>query len=149
MKKFFAKFVFTLRSKARHVLSMTREIEIECETLPLFDEPLPMDNPDALKKKKKQYQNVMSVQLNRLMNHFKIEAAQLAKATTMPESTLHGWINFVVESQDLDSNVAALANYFDVSINYLAFATPKTDRDLELEDLMPCIDMPVGAQEIA
>jgi hypothetical protein len=128
---------------------MSREIEIECETLPLFDEPLPMDNPDALKKKKKQYQNIMSVQINRLMNHFKVDATPISKATGIPESTLHGWINFIVRTQDLDSNVKAVANYFGVSIDYFAFGTPVTDRDIELDDLCPEIDMPAGAQEIA
>lgn len=127
----------------------------ELETLSMF-ESLPQD-PEWLAEKERQkqlrqklkeertrFQNVFSTQLNRLMNHFKIEASPLAKATNTPESTLHGWINFITDSQDLSSQVKAIANHFGVTVDYLAFGIPVTDRDLELEDAMPEIDIPTG-----
>lgn len=125
----------------------------ELETLSMF-EHLPQD-PEylaelerrkelrkKLKEERQKFGNVFSIQLNRLMNHFGVEAAPLAKATNVPESTLHGWINFIVEIQELDSNVKSVANYFDVTIDYMGYATPKTERDFELENAMPDIDIP-------
>jgi hypothetical protein len=163
VKIFFDNFWLTEDAKAQHCLNInkaelmaitdptrmaTKEEMAELQTIPMF-ESLPID-PEyialiearkelrkKLKEERHKFGNVFSIQLNRLMNHFKIEAAPLAKATGIPESTLHGWVNFIVRIQETDSNLASIANYFDVTINFLCYATPKTDRDIELEDIMP------------
>ena len=108
-------------------------------TIPMFEE-LPMDNPEALKKKRKAFNNILYGQINRLMNHLKIEMVEIHKATGTPFPTLSGWINGNVEAQMLDSSIKQVANFFGVSVDYLAYATPMTDRDLELEDAMPDFD---------
>lgn len=96
------------------------------------------------KKERSQFSNIFSSQLNRLMNHFNIEAAPLAKATKIPESTLHGWVNYITHSQDLSSGVKSLAKHFGVTVDFLAFGTPMNDYELRLDDEMADIDQHDG-----
>jgi hypothetical protein len=163
VKIFFDNLWLTSGAKAQHCLNInkaelmaitdptrmaTKEEMAELQTIPMF-ESLPID-PEyvaliearkelrrKLKEERKRFGNILSVQLNRLMNHFKVEAAPLSKATNVPESTLHGWVNFVTKSQDLDSNVKAVAGYFGVTIDFFAYGIPVTEKDMELDDVMP------------
>lgn len=103
---------------------------------------MPIDLPqtdEAKKKKEKVFQNEIWRQLNRLMNYTKCEAADIHRATGVPFSTLSGWVNGKTDTQLLDDNVKKVASYFGTSVDFLAFSTPVTERDIELEDLMPDI----------
>jgi hypothetical protein len=100
---------------------------------------MPIDLPvtdEAKAKRKKDFNNTLFTQLNRLMNHFNVEAVDLHKATSMPFATISDWVNGNVETQRLDENVKKVAQYFGVSVDFIAYGTPMSERDLELEDLM-------------
>lgn len=106
------------------------------ENLPMFDD-LPMDSPDGAKRgRHKLFRNDLFKQLNRLLNHFKQEPADLRKATGMSFTTISDWVNGRVEYQALDDNIKRVANHFGISVDFLAYGTPMTDKDLELEDQM-------------
>lgn len=85
---------------------------------------------------RKAFQNDLCVQINRLMDHFGIEAADIVRGTSLTHSTISGWINSKVDAQMLDSNVKELARFFGVSLDYLAFSVPVTERDFEVERAM-------------
>jgi len=55
------------------------------------------------------------------MNEWKVEAADIHKATGIPYSTLTGYIKNHVKAPLLDGNILALSKFFNCSINYLAF----------------------------
>ena len=105
------------------------------ENLPLFsDLPVYQEDLDRLAdKRKKDFQNDLKVQLNRLMNYFKVEAADIHRATNVPWSTISGWVNGNVETQMLDDNIKKVARFFSVSVDFLAYATPMSERDAEVE----------------
>lgn len=63
----------------------------------------------------------MSDMLLELMNEWKVEAADIHKATGIPFATLSGWINYQIKAPLLDGNILALSNFFNCSISYLAF----------------------------
>lgn len=90
-----------------------------------------LGRPEVIKVKA--FTNMLSVQINRLMNHFQQEAADLHYGTGISHSTLSGWINGEVETQLLDANVKVLARFWGVSVDYLAYGTPMTEREFELE----------------
>lgn len=83
--------------------------------------------------KVKAFSNTLSVQLNRLMNHFGYETADLHRGTGISYSTLSGWTNGDVETQLLDANIKVMARFLGVSVDYLAYSTPMTERDFEVE----------------
>lgn len=114
-------------------------IQINLVETPVYEDDL---EKALAKKKRKDFQNALSMQLNRFMNYKRIEAADIHKATGIPYSSLSEWINQKVQCQMLDDNIKKLARYLDpdISIDFLVFATPKTPRDLELEDIMPTLD---------
>jgi hypothetical protein len=99
------------------------------ENLPVYEEDL-----ERLKKKRKDFQNQLPEQLNRLMDLFKVEASNIYKETGIPPATLSGWTNSNVETQMLDDNIKKLARYFGVSVDFLAYSTPMSDRDFEIEN---------------
>lgn len=89
--------------------------------LPLISD-IPMDNPDALKKKKKpkEINNIICEMLNELLNTRKINLAKVVKDTGIAFTTLDDWANG--RSIPLaDENLKKLANYFGVSLEYLCF----------------------------
>ena len=106
----------------------------------MIDCPVYKEDLDKIKRKKKDFENALATQLNRFMNYRRIEAADIHKATGIPFSSLSEWINRKVECQMLDDNIKKLARYFGCSIDYLAFGIPVSDRDLELEDVMPTLE---------
>lgn len=110
----------------------------------LLDCPVYKDDLERVKAKikRKDFQNALSMQLNRFMNYRRIEAADIHRATGISFSTMSEWINNKVACQMLDDNIKKLARYLDCSIDFLVYATPVTDRDLELDDVMPTLDEP-------
>lgn len=104
----------------------------------LFGEPLPVYQEDLerIQKKQKAFQNDLCTQLNRLMTHFKQGAADIHRGTGVSFSTLGGWINGNVEVQLLDDNIKKVARYFGISVDYLAFSVPMSERDHEIERAM-------------
>ena len=55
------------------------------------------------------------------MNEWKVEAADIHKATGIPYSTLTGYIKNHINSPLLNGNILALSKFFNCSIDYLAF----------------------------
>lgn len=108
------------------------------ETVPMFND-LPIDNVPA-PKKHRDFKNMLSVQMNRLMNYKRIEAADIHRATGISFSTLGDWVLGGVEVQMLDDNIKKLARYFGCTVDYLAYGTPETEWDLELENRMPTLE---------
>jgi transcriptional regulator with XRE-family HTH domain len=64
--------------------------------------------------------------LRRLIEERDLKQTEIAKAINMAQSTLHDW-TYGRAPRDLES-VKALANYFNVSFEYLVFGT-KQDQD--------------------
>lgn len=56
-----------------------------------------------------------------LLNKKKVELAEVKKATSIPWGTLYAWYKGDVGAQMLDINVKELADYFEVSVDELAF----------------------------
>jgi transcriptional regulator with XRE-family HTH domain len=108
------------------------------EQAPLFGEELPVYQEDLerLKKKRKDFQNQLPEQINRLMNFNRVEASHIYKATGISASTLSGWINATTELQMLDDSIKKVARFFDVSVDYLGYGTPVSERDFEVERAM-------------
>jgi len=89
--------------------------------LPLISD-IPMDNPDALKKKKKpkEINNIICEMLNELLTAKKVNLAKVVKETGIPFTTLDDWANGR-STPMADENLKKLANYFGVSLEYLCF----------------------------
>lgn len=56
-----------------------------------------------------------------LMNERKCTLADIQRDTGIPFGTIYAWYRGEVRAQLLDRNVLALARYFDVTLEYLAF----------------------------
>lgn len=85
-----------------------------------FFESIPMDNPDALKKKKKEINNIICEMLNELLSARDINLAKVVKDTGIPFTTLDDWANGRTTPM-ADENLIKLANYFEVTLEYLCF----------------------------
>lgn len=93
--------------------------------VPMFAD-LPMDNPSAAVKPV----NCLQDMFIELINERRVELADIQKGTGIPWSTLHGWYIGDVKSQMLDKNVLKLAQFFNVSLEYLAFGIgPESKED--------------------
>lgn len=89
---------------------------------------IPMDNPDALKKKKKkEIANCLTDILNEIFFERKLTVSKVVKDTGIPFTTLDDWMNGRTEVQYLDENIAKLARYLNVSIEYMAFGIGEDD----------------------
>jgi hypothetical protein len=97
------------------------------ENLSMFS-PEEIPETDEAKKKKVSI-NQLQENLLKLMNRDKVEAADIVKETGIPFPTLHGWYSADVSSQLLDLNIKELVDYFDVSIDFIAFSIPKYKYD--------------------
>lgn len=97
----------------------TRDMEKENQ-LPLVSD-IPMDNPDALlKKKKKRYTNCIGEILMELIEERKLSLAKVHRDTEIPFPTLDDWAKS--KSVPLtDENLMVLKNYFGVNIEYLCY----------------------------
>jgi hypothetical protein len=91
-------------------------------------------------KKKKDFENDLSVQMYRLQEFRRVSLADIERATSIPISTLYEWSSRKVTVQMLDDNIKKLARFFDCSIDFLVFGTPISDRDIQLDDMMPDTD---------
>ena len=101
------------------------------EQVPLFDQELEMDNPDALKKTKRKM-NCLQERLLELMDEHKVSLSEIQKATDIPWSTLMGWHDGDVKAQMLERNIWALAKFFGLPLENLAFGIgPDGESDLE------------------
>lgn len=88
--------------------------------LTITGEEIPQDNPDAKKKKKKLIQNILCENLLELIDERKINLATVVRETGIPFTTADDWAN--ARSIPLtDENIAKLARYFNVTIDYLCF----------------------------
>lgn len=105
------------------------------ETIPMFQD-LPIDNPAAVKRPKS-FVNMLPEMINRIMDHFGQEAVDIVTGCkSIYFSTLSGWINAKVETQLVDAPLKELAVFWGVTIDYLCFGTPMSERDFELDKAM-------------
>jgi transcriptional regulator with XRE-family HTH domain len=74
-----------------------------------------------IKPPKTKIKNCLQEILSELMTEKRVELADVQKATGIPFPTLWGWATAKTGTQLLDENVLKLAQYFDVTIEYLAF----------------------------
>ena len=72
----------------------------------------------------------VSKRIKQMLETSKISQAGLAKAISVPKTTVNGW--FRRNSGPSDTNVAKIANHFGVSIGYLRYGTE--DRDCTVQD---------------
>jgi DNA-binding Xre family transcriptional regulator len=123
-------------------MATKEELEsLKIQPATLIDCPVYKEDLARIKAKKvKDFENLLPEQLNRLMNYKRIEAADIHKATGISHSTLSEWICGKVRVQLLDDNIKKIARYFDCSIDFLVYATPRCERDIELDDIMPGLD---------
>lgn len=91
------------------------------ETLPLFSEELPMDNPNA--KKISTPENKLPEMMRKLMDKKGVNPADIEKALSgkIAWTTLMAWYRGIYKTQLLDERLALLAAYFEVSLEYLCF----------------------------
>lgn len=104
------------------------------ETVPMFaDLPVYQDDLDRIKAKKKRV-NALQEMLIELMNGDLDENGKLVpggrkptsladvqKGTNIAWGTLHGWYKGDVSAQLADENLLKLAQFFNVSLEYLCF----------------------------
>jgi hypothetical protein len=91
---------------------------------PLFPEPLPVYKSDlekAVSKKPEEKINILQEQLLDLMNERNVSLSQIQKETGIPWGTLMEWHGGTVNSQKADKNLLRLAQFFNVTIDYLCF----------------------------
>jgi hypothetical protein len=100
------------------------------------------DLAKAQAKKKKSFQNIVVIQLNRLMTYFRLEAKDIHNKTGIPFPTLSDWVNGKVDAQMLDDNIPKIIKAIDpeMTIDFFAYGIPKSDRDKELDERMPDLD---------
>lgn len=89
---------------------------VPAEEMPALDKP---------KKEKKVSINILQENLLKLMNRDKVELAQIQKATGCPWGSLYGFYKGSVTAQLLDINIKELSDFFDVSVDFLAFGIAK------------------------
>jgi hypothetical protein len=102
---------------------------VPVEQLPQTDEP---------KKNKRVIVNTISDNILALMARDKVEMAEVQRETRIPWGTFYCWCSEEMTPL-LDLNVKELADYFDTSIDFLAFGVKKYKFDTfdreELEKL--------------
>lgn len=92
---------------------------VPIEQLPQTDEP----------KKKKVSINELQQNLIRLMERDRVELVDIHEATKIHFTTIYDWYKGKYSSQLLDINIKELADYFDVSVDFLAFGMAKYKYD--------------------
>ncbi len=102
--------------------------------LTIIGDVIPQDNPNAKKKKKKEINNCLCENLLELIEERKINLATVVRETRIPFTTADDWAN--ARSIPLtDENIAKLARYFNVTIDYLCFGIGKRNHYLIHEKL--------------
>lgn len=91
------------------------------ENLPMFEE-LPV-YPEDLEKSKKKKDSVNCLQdiLIELLDARGVQLSDVQKATKIPWGTLIDWYSGDNETQRTDENLLRLAQYFNVTIEYLCY----------------------------
>lgn len=90
--------------------------------------PIEMPATDEAKKEKIKVNNLQENFIF-LLNESKDSLAAVQKETMIPWATLYGWYIGEVASQMLDLNVKELADYFNVTVDTLAFSDLKKERE--------------------
>ena len=88
---------------------------VPAEEMPQTDEP----------KKKRVSINILQDNLLKLMERDKVQLVDIQKATGCPWGSLYGYFKGSVTAQLLDINVKELADFFDCSVDFLAFGIKK------------------------
>lgn len=84
-----------------------------------------MPQTDEAKKKMKISVNELQTNLLKLMKRDKVELAVIQRETSIPWGTIYSWFKSDVNAQLLDINIKELADFFDVSVDFLAFSVKK------------------------
>lgn len=87
--------------------------------------PEEMPQTDEPKKKEKLTINELQTNLLKLLERDKVELARVQEATGIPWGTFYSWYKKDVTAQLLDINIKELADFFDVSVDFLAFGVKK------------------------
>jgi hypothetical protein len=82
---------------------------------------MPIDMPETNEKKKKPRINILQDIFLELLEERKVTLSQVQKATEIKWGTLMGWHDGSVRSQMADKNLLRLAQFFNVSLEYLCF----------------------------
>lgn len=97
------------------------------ENLPM---PITLPQTDEPKKKVEKF-NCLQEILAELMSERSIEMAEIVKATGIKFPTLHDWVKGNVQAQMVDKNLLKLAQFFNVSLEYLCFGIGDPDEAFE------------------
>lgn len=84
-----------------------------------------MPQTDKPKKEEKVSINFLQENLLRLLERDGVELAEVQRETGIPWGTFYSWYKKDVVAQLLDINIKELADYFDVSVDFLAFGVKK------------------------
>lgn len=90
---------------------------VPAEEMPAVDPPK--------KREKKVSINILQENLLKLMERDKVTLAEVQKATGCPWGTIYSFYKGTVTAQLLDINVKEIADFFDVSVDFLGFAIKK------------------------
>ncbi len=82
---------------------------------------MPIDLPVTDEAKRKPSINCLQDVLLDLMDERKVSLSQIQKATGIKWSTLMGWHDGAVTSQLADKNLLMLAQFFNVSLEFLIY----------------------------
>jgi hypothetical protein len=92
---------------------------------PMF-ENLEMDHPENAKEEKVRVNNLQE-NLLWLMKKHNVSLGEIQKETLISFSTLYSWFRGEVGAQLLDINVKELADFFNVTVDDLAFGEFKDE----------------------
>lgn len=85
------------------------------------EDQMPQTDPPKKKERKKPSSNILKQIMRELMEERNINLAQIQKATALKWSTLYGWYKGDAQTQILDQDLLKLAQFFNVTLEYLAF----------------------------
>ena len=88
---------------------------------------LPLDLPVTDVKKEKERVNCLQEMLIDILNDRGLKDADVVKATGISWSTYFGWVSGQVKTQLADKNLLRLAQYLNVSLEYLCFGIGTDD----------------------
>lgn len=75
-----------------------------------------------------------SVRFNNLLNHFKLEPADIVKGCPLASyPTICGWANGEIEIPAASELARQVMNYFGVSSDFFFYGIPLNERDFEID----------------
>lgn len=87
----------------------------------------PDELPQTDEPKRKPRVNCLQDMLIEIMNERGLKDAEIVKATNIPWATFHGWVSGEVSCQLADQNLLRLAQFLNVSLEYLVYGIGDDD----------------------